>query len=128
MATCPVRFEFQTELQGTLRYVHNVPRGLITPNAQGAQRDPEHIKNFVSTIQPIMKEHEVACLAASNPKCQCCGSPTFTVLQSPMSWLHKVDDPFVVVWVNPVCNKKECEIRARQQIQDTMVRVQGTAK
>src|SRR5436305_1441764 len=66
MATCPVRFIFNTELQGELKYVHNVPRSLVTPTAQVAQRDPEYVKNFVTTIQPIMQEHEAACRAASN--------------------------------------------------------------
>jgi hypothetical protein len=125
MATCPVRFDFQTELQGTLKYVHNVPRSLITPNAQVAQQDPEYIKKFVSTIQPIMQEHEAACRTASNPKCQSCGSPTVTVLLTPMSWLHIVDEPYVNVLTNPVCGNKECEIRERQQIQEMMAQVTG---
>ena len=123
MATCPVRFDFNTELQGKLKYVHNVPRSLVTPTAQVAQHDPEYVKNFVTAIQPIMQEHEVACHAASNPKCQSCGSPTAKVLQTPMSWLHIVDEPFVNVFVNPVCNKSECEMRTRKQIQDMMALV-----
>jgi len=121
MATCPVRFDFNTELQGKLKYVHNVPRSLVTPTAQVAQRDPEYVKSFVAAIQPIMQEHEAACRAASNSKCQSCGSPAVKVLQTPMSWLHIVDEPFVNVWVNPVCNKSECEMRTRQQIQDMMM-------
>ena len=123
MATCPVRFDFNTELQGKLKFVHNVPRSLVTPTAQVAQHDPEYVKNFVTTIQPIMQEHEVACHAASNPKCQSCGSPTVKVLQTPMSWLHIVDEPFINVLVNPMCDKSECEIRTRQQIQDIIAEV-----
>src|SRR4051794_29212070 len=52
MATSPVRFDFDTELQGKLKYVHNVPRSLVTPTAQVAQRDPEYVKNIMTTIQP----------------------------------------------------------------------------
>ena len=37
-----------------------------------------------------------------------------------MSWLHIVDEPFVTVFVNSVCNKSECEMQTRQQIQDMM--------
>jgi hypothetical protein len=48
MANCSVRFDFQTDLQGTLKYVHNIPRSLITPNAQATQRDPEYAKNFLA--------------------------------------------------------------------------------
>jgi hypothetical protein len=74
----------------------------------------------MSVLQPIMKEHEAICLATSNPRCGNCGSPTAQILQSPMSWLHKVDDPFVNVLVDPVCGKGECEIQTRQQIQGMM--------
>lgn len=123
MATCRVRFDFQTDLQGMLKYIYNISRSLVTPNAQVMQHDPDYIKNFVAAIRPIMLEHEAACSAASNPKCQSCGSPTVKVLQTPMSWLHIVDEPFINVLVNPVCDKSECEMRTRQLIQDVMAEV-----
>ncbi|PVH67678.1 hypothetical protein DL98DRAFT_397853, partial [Cadophora sp. DSE1049] len=82
MATCRVRFDFQTDLKGTLKYVRNIPRSLVMPNAQVMQRDPEYTKKFVAAIRPIMLEHEAACQTASNPKCQSCGSPTVKVLQT----------------------------------------------
>ncbi|PVH91305.1 hypothetical protein DM02DRAFT_734224 [Periconia macrospinosa] len=123
MANRPVRFDFQTDLEGTLKYVHDIPRSFVTPNAQVMQHDPKYIKNFVAAMQPIMLEHEAACRAASNPKCQNCGSPTAKVLQTPMSWLHLVDEPFINVLVNPVCDKSDCEMRTRQQIQDMMAEV-----
>jgi len=123
MATCPVRFDFHTDLQGTLKYIHNVPCSLVTPDAEATQRNPEYAKNFVSTIQPIMKEHEAACRTATVPKCQSCDSPTVKILQTPMSWLHIVDKPFVSVYVHPVCNKNECEIRVRQQIQNMITEI-----
>jgi len=40
-----------------------------------------------------------------------------------MSWLHIVDEPFINVLVNPVCDKSECEMRTRQQIQDMMAAI-----
>lgn len=33
METCPVRFDFNAELQGKVKYVHNIPRSLVTPTA-----------------------------------------------------------------------------------------------
>jgi len=45
-----------------------------------------------------------------------------------MSWLHIVEEPFVNVWVNPVCNKSECEMRDRQRIQDMMALVAGDSQ
>ena|SRR6266566_3733027 len=65
-----------------------------------------------------MKEHEAVCLTKSKALYENCGSPRTTVLQTPMSWLHKVDDPFVAIWANPVYRKGGCEIQIRQEIQD----------
>jgi hypothetical protein len=121
MATRPVRFEFHCELaREKLKYVHNIPARLVQPTAQAAQADPEYVQAFVTALQPIMQEHEAACRAASSPKCQNCGSPTFKNLQTPMSMLQVVEDPFINVWVNSVCNKPMCEFKVRQDIQDTM--------
>src|SRR5947207_14361900 len=77
MATRPVRFEFHCEnASEKLKYVHHIPRSLVTAAAQTAQNDAVYINVFVNTLQPILKEHEVACRAASNPLCGNCGSPT----------------------------------------------------
>lgn len=64
-----------------------------------AQRDAGYIDLFLNVLQPIIKEHEATCLAISKPFCENCGSARVTALHTPMSWLHKVDDPFIVVWV-----------------------------
>jgi hypothetical protein len=111
MATRPVRFEFYCG-EEELKYFHDIPRSLVIGRAQVAQ-DAGYSKLFVEALQPIMKEYEAVCLATSNAFCENCGSPRTTVLQTPMSWLHKVDDPFVVVWTNPVCGKGGCEIQIR---------------
>ena len=121
METCPVRFDFNTELKGKLKYVHNVPRSLVTPKV--AQPEPEYIKNFLDAMQPIMLEHDAECRAASSTKCTNCGSRSVKVLTTPMSWLHIVDEPFVNVLVDPVCDKSMCEMRTRQEIQDMMAQV-----
>jgi hypothetical protein len=34
-----------------------------------------------------------------------------------MSWLHNVSDPFVYVFANAACNKGECDMKTRQQVQ-----------
>ncbi len=44
-----------------------------------------------------------------------------------MSWLHKADDPFVVVWVNPVCEKGECENQIHHDMKDMMAELVGDA-
>jgi hypothetical protein len=78
----------------------------------------------MNAIQSIMKEHKAAYLAALSRFCENCGSPTANVLQTPMSWLHKAEDPFVTIWVNATCGKGECEIQIRQQVQDVILYLQ----
>jgi hypothetical protein len=122
MVTCPVRFEFYCGDE-ELKYIHNIPRNLVTIGAQAAQKDAGYANLFVNTLQLIIKEHEAVYLANSNAFCENCGSPRVTVLQTPMSWLHIVEDLFVGIWVNPVCGKDECEILMRQQVQEIMAEV-----
>ena len=97
MATCPVRFVFYCG-EEELQYTHNLPRSLVSARGQAA-KDAGYNNLFVGELGPIMKEHEASCLGISNALCGNCGSPRTKVLQTPMSWLHKVDDPFVAVWV-----------------------------
>lgn len=84
------------------------------------QNNPVYAKSFADAIMPIMKGHESACLAASNTQCENCGSPRTKILQTPCSWLHNVDGPFVSVWVHSICDKTECNIQTRQDIEDIM--------
>lgn len=121
MASHTVRFEIHCDnAPEKLTYTHNIPGSLVTVDTQVAQNDPRYVSRFLGAIFPIMKEHEAACRQASNPRCGNCGSPTAKVLQTPMSWLHIVENPFVCVWVNAVCGKDECEMQTRQEIQAVM--------
>ncbi|KAL8284678.1 hypothetical protein RB600_009212 [Gaeumannomyces tritici] len=123
MATCQVRFEFYCDnAPDGLKFTHEVPKDLMTARAQ-AQQDVEYQGRFRSALLDIMKEHEAACRAASSPFCGICGSPIATVLQTPMSWLHKASNPFVGVFVSGICDKGECERKMRQNIQKEMSEV-----
>jgi len=110
MATRLVRFEFHCE-EGPdeLKFIHNFPSGLTNPEALAVQRDDRYRSLFLAAIRPILKEYEAACRAASKAFCENCGLPSVGVLQTPMSWLHNAEDPFVAVLVNPVCGERECE-------------------
>ena len=83
MATCPVCFECHYGVK-ELKYIHNIPRSFVTVNAETAQQDAGYTILFVNTLQPVIKEHEATYVANSNPNCER-GSPTMSVLQSPMS-------------------------------------------
>src|ERR1700684_3479352 len=102
MATCPVRFDFMTDLLGKLTYVHNMPRSLVTA-ATSSLQDPKSIEKFVAAIGPILLEDKDICLVASDKRCQSCGMQTTQILQTPMPYLHVANGPFVNVLVNPVC-------------------------
>jgi len=120
MATCPVRIEFYCEnALEDLKYIHNVPRSLTIP------ADAGYTKRFTSVIGAIMKEHEDVCRAASSLFCGVCRSNSTGVLQTPMSWLQQVEDPFVGVWVNSVCGNDRCERQTRQEVQETMDELLG---
>lgn len=85
-----------------------------------SQTEQSYVQSFVAALRPIIVERDAVCLANSNKNCQVCGLLTTKVLQTPMSWLHIVEDPFINVWVNPVCAKSECEMQVQGQIQDMM--------
>jgi hypothetical protein len=82
MATCPVRFEVYCGKE-ELKYIHNVPRNLVTVGAQVALKDVRYVKLFMKTLPPIIKEHEAACLANSNGFCENYDSLRVTALQTP---------------------------------------------
>lgn len=46
-----------------------------------------------------------------------------SVTMTPMSFLHQVDDPFINIYVNPVCRKPECDLKTRQEISDVMAMI-----
>jgi hypothetical protein len=35
-----------------------------------------------------------------------------------MSWLHRAEDPFVAVLVNPFCGKRDCEAQMRHSVEE----------
>jgi len=70
-------FQFKCEKGANeLKFIHNIPIGLVNPEALAAQRDGKYGSLFLATIQPILKEHEAACRAASKGLCENCGQPS----------------------------------------------------
>jgi len=114
-----------------LKFIHNIPSGLVNPEALATRRNGRNGSLFLTAIRPILKQHEAACRAASKGFCENCGQPSVGVLQTPMSWLHHAEDPFVTVLVNPVCGERECEAQVRQSVEEmiaeAMAESQGQA-
>jgi hypothetical protein len=95
MAIRLVRFEFYCG-EEEFKYIYDILRSFVTAGVQAVQK--ARYKNvFVETIQLIIKKHETVCITKSKAFCENCGSAKTTVLQTPMFWLYKIDDPFVVV-------------------------------
>ncbi|KAM4065590.1 MYND finger domain-containing protein [Hirsutella rhossiliensis] len=108
MATCNVSVEFWCEFGATeLKYKHSIPKTLVTqctvPTVDKA--DPTGARGSVSE--------------GSRVRCESCGGLAKEILQSPISYLH-AERPFVLVVVSSFCGKEGCEIRTRQEMQDTM--------
>ena len=93
MATRPIRFQFLCDkvVEG-LNFNHPVPESLVIPLSK-IRQESSFADRFRHAVLPFMKEHEAACSPAFDPLCVSCGSPITTVLQTPMSYLHKVGDP-----------------------------------
>ncbi|KAM4061382.1 MYND finger domain-containing protein [Hirsutella rhossiliensis] len=101
MATCNVSVEFWCEFGATeLKYKHSIPKTLVTQVGQ-ARPDDEASALFLQWIRPILREHEAATFYRARYR---------TYMQR----------PFVVVVVSSFCGQEGCEIRARQEMQDTM--------
>ncbi|KAM4067861.1 MYND finger domain-containing protein [Hirsutella rhossiliensis] len=101
MATCNVSVEFWCEFGATeLKYKHSIPKTLVT---QVGQARPNHAASalFLQWIRPILREHEAARFYRARYR-------TYT------------QRPFVLVVVSSFCGKEGCEIRTRQEMQDTM--------
>ncbi|KAM4061914.1 MYND finger domain-containing protein [Hirsutella rhossiliensis] len=118
MATCNVSVEFWCEFGATeLKYKHSIPKTLVT---QVGQARPNHEASalFLQWIRPILREHEAACRKAAGARCESCGEVAKEILQSPISYLHA--EAVCARGRVVILRSEGCEIRARQEMQDTM--------
>lgn len=120
MTTCSVRFEFWCrEATEKLEYSHRFPSSLVS-SATELRTDNYYTTAFMCALRPIAAAHGVACFSASSKHCDHCGSPVSGILHTPISWLHKVGDPYIALWVSAICTKDECAEQTHQRVQDTI--------
>lgn len=68
MSLCPVRVEFNCENTfNLLSYVPDLPRSLVPVDSTVIPKDSKYAVLLECAVLPILKEHEVACQAASSP-------------------------------------------------------------
>jgi hypothetical protein len=114
MSLCAVRVEFNCENTfNQLSYIHDLPRNLVPVDSMVIPRASDYAVLFGRAVLPILKEHEVACQAASSPQCGACGSAMVQILQTPISIIQDTRHPFLSVWVHSLCGKSECETQTR---------------
>lgn len=123
-ATTDVLFEFKCQGSSdsssesepqTLSYTHSLPISLLVL----PYTDPQYPGLLTEAITPILEQHQEECLKASSAHCRICSEPTTKVLQTPNSFLHDESikgQPYVFVLVTPVCDKEECDEKAREGI------------
>jgi len=123
MTTRPARIEFHCDNE-TLKFTHNIPAQLIqNASANPSQHDSQYMNTFVNTIKPIINQRYQAVYNASQALCCICEAPKTQVIVTPMSWLHRADDPFIYVMCCPACKKPECDTSVRQNVQILMAQM-----
>ena len=117
MASYSVRIEFWLR-QATAKLIctHRFPACLID-DAVKSQNDGIYASLFMLTLRPITLAHGVACLRSSSHLCECCGSVATGIMHTPLSWLHKAGDPYIVLWVSAICMMESCALQTQQCIQ-----------
>ncbi|KAF3766444.1 hypothetical protein M406DRAFT_68784 [Cryphonectria parasitica EP155] len=116
-----VRMQFLCEKR-QLDFHEEVPKSLIGPEAL---TNPAMPKMFEMTMAPVIKKHAGEALGACEAKCSAksCERPSSTVVATPMSYLHKVDDPFVIIMTVACCNSPACDITLKQEARHLMLQV-----
>lgn len=118
MATCSVRIEFWCkEATEKLKYTHSFPKHLVA-DATISKNDDAYTSSFFLALQPITAAHGLACFRVSSQVCDHCGSTASGILHTPISWLHKPEDPYIALWVSAICAQDGCTEQTQERVQD----------
>ncbi|KUI53350.1 Protein translocase subunit SecA [Cytospora mali] len=123
MTTKPARFQFLCERR-QLEFKHDIPSSLI---GQAALSNPAMPEMFTTVMRPIVLQHAEAALQACEDKCsfQGCKRDATTIVATPMSYLHKADDPFVIIMTVACCGDSKCDKSLKQEAADLMRQMTG---
>ncbi|ROV97364.1 hypothetical protein VMCG_06891 [Cytospora schulzeri] len=123
MTTKPARFQFLCEKR-QLEFKHDIPSSLI---GQAALVNPAMPEMFTTVMRPIVLQHAEVALQACEDKCSAkdCGRDTTTIVATPMSYLHKTDDPFVIIMTVACCGNETCDKLLKQEAADLMRQMTG---
>lgn len=123
MTTKSVRCQFLCEKR-QLEFKHDIPSSLVGPAALG---NPAMPQMFTTVMRPIVMEHADASLKACEDKCSSkdCKRDATTVVVTPMSYLHKAEDPFVIIMTVACCGNEDCDRTLKQEAADLMRQMTG---
>ncbi|KAK8088902.1 hypothetical protein PG997_003863 [Apiospora hydei] len=97
-ATRKVTFVFMCG-ETQLDYTHDLPARLVTADPAGVA---DYREAYMRAVAPIMDQHKAVCLVASPGRVR--RAPTTQILTTPMSYLHVVQEPRVMVLVTAICD------------------------
>lgn len=80
------------------------------------------MKAFVDVLTVVNAEHHQECMSKVTTGCVTCGKTAQDALKSPMSYLH-LEQPMIMIMFTPVCGSKECDIKARKELEELQKRV-----
>ncbi|KAJ0120945.1 hypothetical protein N8I77_003480 [Diaporthe amygdali] len=123
MTTKPVRCQFLCEKR-QLEFKHDIPSSLVGP---AALSNPAMPQMFTTVMRPIVLEHAEASLKACEDKCSAkdCKRDASTVVATPMSYLHKTEDPFVIIMTVACCGNEDCDKILKKEAADLMMQMTG---
>ncbi|KAK6842127.1 hypothetical protein PG990_005882 [Apiospora arundinis] len=125
MSTRKVTFVFMCG-ETQLDYTHDVPARLVTADPASL---PDYREAYMRAVAPIMDQHKGVCLVASPDACGVCEkAPTTQILTTPMSYLHVVEEPRVMVLVTAICDSDACNTRGQQEINAIVAEITGMAQ
>ncbi|MCJ1353785.1 MAG: hypothetical protein MMC33_003772 [Icmadophila ericetorum] len=120
---------YRGEHNHTLIITHPLPASLLTAFHASVSYAPL----VFSTISPILSSHQPETLAAVCRTCNICSSPTvdtvtsYQIFHRPEIW--KGEEPTIIVYVLPVCEKEECKKEIRENLEYALcgeVKIKGS--
>lgn len=121
-STLKVTFVFMCG-ETQLTYSHDMPTRLVTEDPAAL---PHYREDYMRAVAPIMDRHKGVCLVASPDACGVCEkAPATEILTTPMSYLHVVHEPRVMVLVTAICGKDACTAQGQREINAIVAEITG---
>ncbi|KAH7089613.1 hypothetical protein FB567DRAFT_547188 [Paraphoma chrysanthemicola] len=121
MATRPTLFRFcASNHEGGAEWesTYPIPSSLFVPGS--VQNTPLFKEQFRAALLSIMPQLQPECDSKAGTICVNCNNPSSTSKISPSSYLHVPNEPFIMVFVQPICSEPECSLAAQRIVDVTM--------